>query len=291
MQVLFGNKDVTDLVPIDKPFTVSIDVFGDPAPGLYKFLEVIDPKTNTSVFVGEGDEVKNIQTVFENVPASKEMAPLLPFVENKHGLEIGDPSWWLGDVDIYARCARLDNLDWFADSVPEYIENVPGATFRGDVCNIPFKNESLDFVVAAHVLERLQNPLQALREMSRVLKVGGHVILALTKKELSPNSRRPTTLFRDLLDEKKEPLSIMDRITPELLHKQYDFTHPDALAKDAATLTELCKAYAHNRLFHVHVFDFNLIQQCLQHIGFHVDSLQLVAHHQMVIARKKKIIK
>jgi len=46
-----------------------------------------------------------------------------------------------------------------------------------NVLKIPFKNESFDVLIANHVLEHVSDDIQALREISRVLKLNGLAIL------------------------------------------------------------------------------------------------------------------
>ena len=46
-----------------------------------------------------------------------------------------------------------------------------------DMLNIQYPNDSFDFVIANHVLEHVNNEMQALNELHRVLKVGGFAIL------------------------------------------------------------------------------------------------------------------
>ena len=48
---------------------------------------------------------------------------------------------------------------------------------RVDMLDMPFDDESFDFVIANHVLEHVTDDLRALSEIRRVLKVGGHAIL------------------------------------------------------------------------------------------------------------------
>ena len=47
---------------------------------------------------------------------------------------------------------------------------------QADIYDLPFKDETFDSVIICFVLEHLQNPLQALRELKRVLKKGGTMI-------------------------------------------------------------------------------------------------------------------
>lgn len=53
-----------------------------------------------------------------------------------------------------------------------------------DIDELPFENDSFDVVVASHVLEHLQNPDFAIREMSRVLKKGGLLIVGTPIKPI-----------------------------------------------------------------------------------------------------------
>jgi len=47
---------------------------------------------------------------------------------------------------------------------------------NGDACKLPFKDESFDAVIAADVLEHIEEIMEALREIRRVLKNGGHLL-------------------------------------------------------------------------------------------------------------------
>jgi ubiquinone/menaquinone biosynthesis C-methylase UbiE len=52
-------------------------------------------------------------------------------------------------------------------------------TMQADAYALPFENETLDRVVASHVLEHLYKPHEVLREWNRVLKPGGVLSLIL----------------------------------------------------------------------------------------------------------------
>jgi ubiquinone/menaquinone biosynthesis C-methylase UbiE len=47
---------------------------------------------------------------------------------------------------------------------------------QADIYKLPFKNETFDSVIICFVLEHLHNPIQALNEIKRVLKIGGTVV-------------------------------------------------------------------------------------------------------------------
>ncbi len=53
---------------------------------------------------------------------------------------------------------------------------------QADILSIPYADNSFNFVMAAHVLEHLPEPQQALREMVRVLKPGGMLFVCLVRR-------------------------------------------------------------------------------------------------------------
>ena len=53
---------------------------------------------------------------------------------------------------------------------------------KADILSIPYADASFDFVMAAHVLEHLPEPLCALKEMVRVLRPGGILFVCLTRR-------------------------------------------------------------------------------------------------------------
>lgn len=67
------------------------------------------------------------------------------------------------------RDLMLFELDIDANRTPDVI---------GDLCQLPIATESLDAVVALEVLEHVMNPIDACREIVRVLKPGGYLVLS-----------------------------------------------------------------------------------------------------------------
>ncbi len=54
----------------------------------------------------------------------------------------------------------------------------------GDVRDLPFGDNEFDLILCGHVLEHLPSPERALRELYRVLKPGGHLVLVATKRSM-----------------------------------------------------------------------------------------------------------
>ena len=293
-KLIFGNTDVTHLLEsCEEKFVVNVTTFGDPLPGVYKFLRVF--RDGVCVVVGEHDVVENINTIFENIPSSQQLAPIPNgIIFQKTGLEIGGPTECLQGLGVYIAPRKLDNMHLLSKPGPfRLLENGPvlGTTFKGDAVNMQFiKPESYDFVFASHVLEHIVNPLKALEEIWRLLPTGGHCILVLPYKQRTFDHRRPTTLFEELQQhfaENRSEESVMDHVTPELLDV-YDFSR-DLPAGNRVSFFERCKKNFENRMFHVHVFDFALICQCLEFSGFRPIYFQLCGIHQVVIGQKLKV--
>ncbi len=60
-------------------------------------------------------------------------------------------------------------------------------TITADLTDLPFENESFDWVIANHVLEHIENEKQALSEIKRVLKSKGKAILMIPYSPILSN--------------------------------------------------------------------------------------------------------
>ncbi len=58
------------------------------------------------------------------------------------------------------------------DPVPDYKPDIVG-----DIHNIPLKDESIDAIFCIAVLEHVKNPILAMKEMYRILKPGGKILI------------------------------------------------------------------------------------------------------------------
>ena len=71
---------------------------------------------------------------------------------------------------------------WFAPYVSEHvgldIESNPDAELHGTIEAIPVEDASFDMVICTQVLEHCDDPAQAVRELRRVVKPGGRVLLS-----------------------------------------------------------------------------------------------------------------
>jgi SAM-dependent methyltransferase len=79
-------------------------------------------------------------------------------------------------------CGVKPYAPWFAPYVSEHVGvDIPGnpnAELEGKIEAIPVEDASFDAVLCTQVLEHCDDPAQAVRELRRVLKPGGRVLLS-----------------------------------------------------------------------------------------------------------------
>ncbi|HSJ12114.1 MAG TPA: methyltransferase domain-containing protein [Gillisia sp.] len=95
---------------------------------------------------------------------------------------------------FYSRFRKLKNLDYTTTDL-----NSPLADIKADICQLPFEDDSYDFILCNHVLEHIPDDTKAMRELYRVLKPGGTAILQIPQ-DLS----RETTFEDNTITSQKE---------------------------------------------------------------------------------------
>jgi len=100
--------------------------------------------------------------------------------------------------DVYDACADFKGVTWFGLDLNQREAAMGAGRSRyrvkernmqpihfmsGDIFNLPFADNSVDILISSEVVEHLPDPLLALQEMQRVLKVGGYAMIT------TPNPR------------------------------------------------------------------------------------------------------
>jgi len=86
---------------------------------------------------------------------------------------------------------RLKEEGWQAYGCDISLEAVRKArklgvkVFKGELHKIKFSNKLFDVVIMSHLLEHLHNPLKVLKEICRILKDKGHLVISLPNFESS----------------------------------------------------------------------------------------------------------
>ncbi|GHC56127.1 class I SAM-dependent methyltransferase [Ulvibacter litoralis] len=99
---------------------------------------------------------------------------------------------------FYKRFRKMKNLTYTTTDL-----NSPIADVKADICNLPFKDNSYDFIICNHVLEHIPDDTKAMQELFRVLAPGGTAIL-----QVPYEADRKTTFEDDSITDPKERAAI-----------------------------------------------------------------------------------
>lgn len=114
-----------------------------------------------------------------------------------------------------------------------------------------FPDNGFDFIVLNHVIEHVANPINTVRELFRMVKPNGHVVISAPDKNFSFDKNRALTSFYHLIEEYRTT-------TMEVTDAHYiDFlcaVHPEILRFDDEQFIATVQAVK-TRREHAHVWD------------------------------------
>jgi len=125
-----------------------------------------------------------------------------------------------------------DKINKTAISVDKGERGFDDLNYDGDARDLPFKNETMDYVYSSHLLEDFVNTKEILIEWIRILKIGGYLILYLpiqkkyvehcTVNKLGINTDHKVDMSLDYLLNCVVglPLELIESINP---HADYSF--------------------------------------------------------------------
>jgi len=293
--------DVTDKVKeLPEIFIVSNNHFTDPAPGVMKHI-IISFNNGISKLYMENAKINKNLLLNKTVPTETAlmMMSYTNVVTGKKGLDIGGPHEAFYGLDIYDVSSSLDNVIYRNLSTNKNREKqlykfdgetTPGNEYYTDVVDMSiFNDATYDFVFAPYVLEHLVNPLQALKEITRILKPRGFCIVVCPWKQETGDHLRDVTEFSELVDhyeeqkDEKDETDVRDHLYEIICN--YDVKR-DPTVHTIEKVVERSLNHYDNRALNVHVFDFDLIKKCFEFFNYTVIDTQLVyPQHQIVLAR------
>jgi len=74
---------------------------------------------------------------------------------------------------------RVVGLDLSDEAIRFCADKGLGAVYRGDVCDLPFEDESLDLVLATDIIEHVEDDRLAVSEIARGLAPGGRAVITV----------------------------------------------------------------------------------------------------------------
>jgi len=95
------------------------------------------------------------------------------------GCGIGNFSYQLSKIYPSAKITGIDDADYSIDVARALYGNTSNLTFElMDGTNLKFHNQDFDTACFLEVIEHLEDPVKALKEINRILKTGGELILS-----------------------------------------------------------------------------------------------------------------
>jgi SAM-dependent methyltransferase len=225
----------------------------------------------------------------------------LAAVKEQRALEIGGPSAVFargGMLPVYPCVAHVDNVNFASETAWESRLR-EGSEFRFDASRPPgrqFLREateltgladgSYDTVLSSHCLEHVANPLAALREWRRVVRPGGHLLLALPDPRHTFDCRRPITSFDHLREDYERHTAEHDLTHVEEILALHDLSR-DLHAGSREQFAARARLNPANRCLHHHVFDLPLMRAILTETGWTALALESVRPlHLVAFARR-----
>ncbi|ACN83052.1 class I SAM-dependent methyltransferase [Brachyspira hyodysenteriae] len=149
------------------------------------------------------------------------------------GIEIGGASY----ADYGIDAINIDRVNISLDSNNAYyLEQNKHSSFIQDIDiisngdDLPFKDNTVDFVFTSHVLEHFFDPIKALKEWYRVTKKDGYIFMIIPHKERTFDKDRERTTLNELI--RRHDGTIKSK-------NQYDDMHHSVWITE--DILELCK--------------------------------------------------
>lgn len=219
----------------------------------------------------------------------------------KCGLEIGGPSSIFargGILPLYPVITGLDNCDFSAATTVGHVEE--GHNFfydsahgtglqriRDAVDLFGIRSDTYDFLLASHVLEHVANPLRALEEWIRVLKVDGLMVVVVPHKEGTFDHRRPVTTLEHLIQDYVSGTREDDLTHLKETLDLHDFSL-DPKMRNSREFAERCSANVRYRWLHHHVFNTRLAAQVVDRAGLQITAIEALKPHHIIVVAKKR---
>lgn len=253
----------------------------------HKFFNEIRVK-----LLGKGYEEKQILPIEKLYNLYMEQLLCVKELEGKAGVEIGGPTDLFSK--IYDNCLSCDNVNFSLNTAWCHNET-NGFYYKGkhlgnilvmDATNMSgIEDKKYDFVLSSNNLEHIANPLKALKEFSRIVKVGGLVEVIVPRKEDTFDHNREYTTFEHLCEDYENGVSEEDLMhLPEIIEKHdYDM---DIACGGKDKFIERAQKNFENRCLHHHVFNEQCLRKSLEFAGFKIRDCSSLISNFCIIGEK-----
>ena len=139
---------------------------------------------------------------------------------------------------------------------------------------------TFDYLVAAHVLEHIDDPIRALKNWTRVVRPGGHIVIAVPDKRFCGEEARELTTLEHMQRDHMEGPHVSAR-------QHYDEHHWHFAGLEGEALAAAVKENERN--IHYHTFtltSFVQILGALQDIGFELVEACLNVNEDIAVLKR-----
>ncbi len=237
--------------------------------------------------------VHSIRVIRNYFRYSKFWKPYNEMFASKVCLEIGGPSALFSP--IYLKCKFCDGVNFSANTVwwkkgssekYTYSFLTLGDLYIADAVKIDCLHDaSYDFVMSSNNLEHIANPIKALKEMTRVLKSGGSIVILVPDKQYTFDHRREYTSFEHMLEDYENDTPETDLThLPEIL-ELHDLSM-DLPAGDIENFRKRSELNYENRCLHQHVFSEDSLKRIFEYLGIEVINCCKCFQNYMIAGKK-----
>jgi SAM-dependent methyltransferase len=222
-------------------------------------------------------------------------ASFLTPLKGASALEIGGPSAVFGAdglLPIYPLLARVDGVQWAADTVWHSLDSAhgyrPDGVRVGDLHLIdsidldPITDDCYDAVVSSHVLEHIANPLRALHAWRRVTRPFGHVLIVAPHMAGTFDHRRAVTSLRHMIEDFEREVGEDDLTHLEETLRLHDRAR-DAEPGDQDAWAARRRDNVATRVLHHHTFTTPTLLLLLDHAGLELICAETRFPHDIYV--------
>lgn len=254
----------------------------------YRFITAVARRVGDDVIAAHLSSRPDVAAVFDDLqakaPQARVVDPSVAVCEHRewrthfagrlqgHGVELGPLNRPL-PVPPGVRVSYVDRADQatLQREFPKIAHHIPRVDILDDAETLAtVAPASFDFLVAAHVIEHMRNPIGALVNWARVVRDGGLIYLIVPDKRRTFDERRVRTTLEHLVLDYRQPSAerdvehYLDYAT--LVHHQQG----DAAIAEAERLRDTGFS------IHFHVFLPEDVVRLVQWIGGHAAPLSIV---------------
>jgi SAM-dependent methyltransferase len=203
-------------------------------------------------------------------------------LRGKSGMEIGGPSEIFEKNNILPIYQIINKLDICnIHKIDDRINIVCDAVNLDQIAS-----KKYDFVLSAHTIEHIANPLKALYEWKRILKDDGVLLLIVPHKGGTVDHNRQPTEISHLIDDHQRNVGEDDKTHLNEVLKLVDLKiDPSYLDLDG--LKKWTDNNYAGRYVHLHVFDTQLVVQIFDLLGLQILSVDVKFPYHIIIMGKK----